>query len=263
MPEHLTALLRLFGLEPGERLIAIDEDRALRVSRSTPNAGGGGAVAIIPLQGVLRPRGPGSMALFRDRLNEAASSADVSAIIIDVDSPGGTVAGTPETAAAMRAAAVQKPVHAVVDSLCTSAAYWICSQATSIIMSPSADVGSIGVIALHMELAKALEQAGIKPTIIRSAPFKAEGNSFEPMTEAARANLQAEVDAAHSDFVRAVAEGRRTSMKKVGSDFGQGRTVNASAAIASGMADNIGTMADVLASLTPKTTSRRRAFAFA
>jgi ClpP class serine protease len=88
------------------------------------------------------------MDAFRASLAQAAANPDVAAIVLDVNSPGGTYAGTPETANAVRAAAA-KPVIAVVDTLCASAAYFIASQAGEVVVTPSGEVGSIGVLAVH------------------------------------------------------------------------------------------------------------------
>lgn len=249
-------ILALAALNLGEPLLAIAEDKAARECRSAA-AAGPSTVAILPLQGALRARG--GMDLFRSRLAEAVANPDVGAIILDVDTPGGTVAGTPETAQAVKDAAAVKPVTAVVDSLCASAGYWIASQATRIMASPSADIGSIGVIAMHMEFSAMLEASGIKPTIIRSTPFKAECTPFEPLTAEALAQIEKEVADCHADFIKTVASGRRVAQSKVSSDFGKGRCMGAQAALEAGMIDGIGTMADVMASMRTKHSFRRRA----
>lgn len=259
-PEQILSFL---AMDTGERILAIDPERAFRTSRTEAASGNATSVAIIPLQGTLRPRGSGGMDLFRQRVQEAAANPDIGAIVLDVDSPGGTVAGTKEAAQAVRDAGQSKSVTAVVDSLAASAAYWIASQAGSIVLTPSADVGSIGVLCIHMEVSKALADFGVAATIMRSVKFKAEGNPFEPLSEEAKANIQDEIDAAHSDFIKAVAAGRRTSQAKVSADFGQGRTVGAQKAVDLGMADRIGTMADVLSGMRTKGSSFRRRAAFA
>ena len=263
------ALLDLYSrlvMTAGERLLLIDEGRALHAAREAAEANQvrPTQVALLPLMGPLFPRGRSfgtfatSMESFRAQLAGAVANPDVGAIVIDVDSPGGTYAGTPETAAAVRAAAQVKPVTAVIDSLGASAAYFIASQAGQLVVSPSADVGSIGVLAVHLDFSQALENDGVRPTIVRSVPFKAEGNLFEPLTAEAKAYLQADVDQAHDVFVRAVAEGRKVSQAKVRDEFGKGRTVSAAKAVELGMADRVGTMGDVLAGVRTKHGFRRR-----
>ena len=264
-------LLQRLVLDGGSRVLAIDETRLLHVSRADKDAAGDAngvrpptSVAVIPLMGPLynRSRWGGGMDAFRTALAAAVANPDVGAIVLDIDSPGGTVAGTPETAAAVRAAAGVKPVTAVVDSLAASAAYWIASQANAIVVSPSAEVGSIGCLVVHMDMSAMLEAEGIKTTIIRSVPAKAEGNPFEPLSDEAMASISADVMESHTDFVRAVAQGRKTSMKTVNETFGQGRTVGAAKAVSLGMADRVGTMADVIGGLRVKgSTFRRRSAA--
>lgn len=255
-------LVMRFAAMAGERLLAVDEERFPRESRSGSVEAPRG-VAIIGLQGALSNRG--GMATFRASLARAVANAEVGTIVLDVDSPGGTVAGTAETAAAVAAAADQKRVVAVADSLMASAAYWIGAQASELVVSPSAEVGSIGVLAVHMDLSKALEDFGIKTTIMRSTPFKAEGSPFEPLTEEARASIMGSVGEAHEDFIRAVAAGRGVSLTKVREDFGQGRVVSAQKAVQVGMADRVATMNDVLAGLMSgsRKPRRRSALAFA
>ena len=254
---NLEQILALAAMNLGEPLLAIAEDRASRLCRTEAAAGGGNTIAILPLQGALRARG--GMDIFRARLADAMANPDVGAIVLDVDTPGGTVAGTMETAEAVKAASQVKPVTAMVDGMCASAGYWIASQASSIVATPSAEVGSIGVLALHMEFSAAMQAAGVKATIMRSTPYKAEGNMFEPLSDEAKAQIESEVSASHADFVRAVAMGRRTSQAKVSSDFGQGRMVGAQKALDTGMIDRIGSMADVLSGMRTKHSFRRRA----
>ncbi|WP_229193601.1 S49 family peptidase, partial [Bradyrhizobium brasilense] len=82
----------------------------------------------------------------------AADDQDVAGIILDVDSPGGTVSATVEAAGAVAAASTKKPVIAVANTLAVSAAYWIASQAGELVMTPSADVGSIGAMIMHQDI---------------------------------------------------------------------------------------------------------------
>jgi signal peptide peptidase SppA len=269
--ELITARQVVGGLvmEGGSQILAIDEARILHAAQraSREEAADANAVraptsvAVIPLFGALYPRGFGwgtNMEGFRARLDQAVNNPDVGAIVLDVDSPGGTVAGTPETANAVRLANQSKPVTAVVDSLAASAAYWIASQAGQVVVTPSGDVGSIGVLAVHTDLSAMLEQDGVKVTILRSTPYKAEGNPFEPLTEAAQESVMGEISRAHGDFVRAVAAGRKKSQAYVEENFGKGRTVSAARAVSAGMADRVGTMADVLGAIRTKSNFRRR-----
>ena len=251
----------------GETLLAIDP-QALAAgprSRSEPAASPPG-VAVIYMFGALTPRSssgwygstPG-MDGVRSALETAAASGEVGSIALVIDSPGGTVAGTPETAAAVRAAAARKPVYAIADTLAASAAYWIGSQASQFFVAPSADIGSIGVFSMHADYSRALSEGGINMTIVKSglSEFKAEGNPYQPLTPEALAAIQGRVDSACADFIRAVAEGRNVPQSRVKTDFGRGRIVSAREAVAAGMADGVMTTADMLNGMMQKPGARR------
>lgn len=226
-----------------------------------------GGIAVLPIHGALMPRAgrsffgswPG-MDTIRSQLRQYANDPEVAAIVLDVDSPGGTVAGTAETGAAVREAAAKKPVVAVANTLMASAAYWIGSQASELVIAPGSDVGSIGAMMMHTDLSKAFDNFGVKLTMIRSAPYKNESAPFAPLSDEAKAHLQARVDDAGAEFIKAVAEGRRVSQTKVKDDFGQGRVYGAREAVARGMGDRIATLDDVIASLAqkPSVKGRRR-----
>lgn len=222
-----------------------------------------GNVAVIPIHGALLPRGgrgffssATGMDNLRAQIRAAANDGDISAIVLDVDSPGGTVAGTMETAAEVKLAASRKPVVAVANTLAASAAYWIASQASQLVMAPSADVGSIGAMVMHVDISKALDDLGVKITMMRSAPFKNEATPFSPLTDEAKTFYQERVDEAGADFVKAVAEGRRTSQANVRERFGQGRVYGAREALARGMVDRVATLDDVISGLIQKPSAR-------
>jgi len=259
MPLTIEALLQRLVLEGGNRILLIDESRALWAG--DPQAAAHAvetaptSIAVVPLTGSLYPR---NLADFASRIDSAANNADVGHIVVPVDSPGGTYTGTPEAATAVARAQAIKPVTAHVGGLAASAAYWIASQAGAIVMNPSSDAGSIGVLAVHIEGSQALEQMGVRATILRSTPYKAEANMFEPLTAEARDHLQGEIDDAHQEFVRTVAAGRRVSQAKVSADFGKGRTMGARQAVAAGMADRVGSLSDVLGAARTRMGAMRR-----
>ena len=251
-------------LSTGERLLALDIDSLGRSARAEGSTTSNvpTTISVIKLHGSIVPRGDRGMEGFRARLASAANNPDVGAVVLDIDSPGGAVAGTAEAATAVKNLAKIKPVYALADTLAASAAYWIGSQATQLWVTPSGSVGSIGVIGMHMDVSQALEQAGIKATVITAGKHKGEMSPFAPLSESAAANLQGEADAEHANFIKAVAEGRKVSQAAVASDFGQGRVINASRAVSLGMADHVGTMADLLGSLRTKSGSMRRRASF-
>lgn len=207
--------------------------------------GRAGSVAIVPVVGVISPRAAvfgvsarGLAATFR----AAAADPEVRAIVADVSSPGGEVGLVAETAEAIRQARRVKPVVAVANPLAASAAYWIGSQATEFLVTPSGEAGSIGVYGMHLDMSAALEKAGLRVTLVAAGKYKVEGNPFGPLEEQARAAMQSDVDRYYDLFTRDVARGRRTTVEAVRGGFGEGRVVGAREAVSLGLADAVGTL---------------------
>lgn len=172
----------------------------------------------------------------RASLAEADARSDVEAIALDVDSPGGYIAGLDETAQAL--AAVSKPTTAYVGSMAASAAYWLASQADRIVaLSPASEVGSIGVACEEYDDDEALARDGIAHRIYTStdAPDKRPDTA----TDEGRSKIIAELDALHAVFVRRVADGRHVAAEKVSKDFGRGGVLTAEKAVAAGMIDEV------------------------
>ena len=215
-----------------------------------------GAVAVVPIQGVITPRPgllgallgiDGSLQRIRRGLAEALADESVGAIVLDVDSPGGAVDGVPETAAEIRQARDRKPIVAVANTQMGSAAYWLASQASEISVTPSGEAGSIGVFAAHEDISGRLEQMGVDITLISAGRHKTEANPYEPLSETARDAIQAEVDAFYDMFATDVAKGRDVAKDAVTSGFGEGRMVLARPAVSEGMADQVETIEAAIA----------------
>jgi signal peptide peptidase SppA len=232
-----------------QRLRTLRRPGSMAASASTrstmvPTAKAGRYTAVIPAHGVavydvdFQPYCFSTLALSRT-VAAAAADPTVENIAIDIDSPGGYVTGTQEAADAVYAARKKKAVVALVNPLAASAAYWIASQAETIIGVPSADVGSIGVFMTHYDLSEAFAEAGIRPTFIYAGKHKVEGNSMQPLAAEAKAFYQTQVDATYSDFTKAVARGRSTSVQTVLQNFGKGRCYDAQTALKLGMIDAI------------------------
>jgi signal peptide peptidase SppA len=219
---------------------------AEHAARPAPSPAGG-AIAVIPIYGLVTQRNAW-LGTSTDRLSAqvlaAVADKGVQAIVLDVDSPGGEVYGVPEAAAVIREARAEKPVVAVANAMAASAAYWLGSQASELLVTPSGEAGSIGVYTMHIDVSKALETAGLKVRLVSAGRYKVEGNPFEPLSDEAAAAIQADVDRYYEMFVRDVAKGRRVSVDAVRGDFGQGRLVGAKAAVTERMADGVGTLAD-------------------
>ncbi|HVA85236.1 MAG TPA: S49 family peptidase [Candidatus Saccharimonadales bacterium] len=219
-----------------------------------------GPVAVIPLYGVISQRssmmsdtsGGTSIDEARQSLRAALRDPQVLAIVFDIDSPGGAVDGVPEFAAELRSLRNgAKPIVAQVDTLCASAAYWLAANMTEIVCTPSGEVGSIGVFAVHEDISAADEMAGVKVTYISAGPFKVEGNPDEPLAEPARAYMQGQVDTFYGMFLGDVAKGRGVTVDAIAATYGQGRTLLARKAQSAGMVDRIDTLEGTIARLTP------------
>lgn len=243
---------------------------ATRRTDSTERASG--AVAVLPLTGVLTPHGSllsmlfggssGGLTDFRENFRDAVTSPDVGAIVLDIDSPGGLHSLVPETAAEIRDARGSKPIIAVANTMAASGAYWIGAQADEFVVTPSGDVGSVGVYMLHEDWSGWNEKEGIRPTYIHAAKYKVEGNMDEPLDDEAKAYMQAEVDSIYTEFLEAVAEGRGTTVDQVRASYGEGRTLRATDALTAGMVDRIDTVEAVIGGLlVPDSTGRAAAMA--
>lgn len=239
---------------------------ARQARRAAPAAGG---VAVIPIHGVMTQRS----GMFSDvsgvcgadnvssDLNAALADPAIASIVLDIDSPGGSVSGIQELADEINAAKARKPVVAVSNSLAASAAYWVGSQASEFYCTPSGSVGSIGVYAAHEDWSKALEAAGVKVTLVSAGKYKTEGNAYEPLSADAQTHMQETIDAYYSAFVKAVARGRNVGVADVRGGMGQGRCLGANEALAAGMIDGIKTLGDVIRAQQRRVSARGNASA--
>jgi signal peptide peptidase SppA len=142
-------------------------------------------------------------------LREAGSRDDIKAVFLNIDSPGGTVAGTPELADAVAALDKKKPVYAFSSGLMCSAAYWVASQARAIYATPSAQVGSIGVVQAVVDNSAALDKAGIKVEVFSVGKYKAMGAPGTPLTDDQRELISSNLAEIAGEFHTAVlAKGR-------------------------------------------------------
>lgn len=262
LPDKLHVIAQLVALRAsGARLGEAEirsrlEEAALTAGPRSPQQNFG-AVAVIPIRGVITRRanlmsqfsGGTSIEKLTAQFRSALADSSVKAILFDVDSPGGSVEGVPELAEEIYRSRSQKRTAAIANGMAASGAYWLASAVGEMAVIPSGQVGSIGVFTEHDDFSKALEQAGIKTTLISAGKFKVDGNDAEPLSDTARADMQAKVDAFYGMFVKAVARGRRVSQDKVRGGFGQGRMVLAADALKEGMVDRVATMDETLGRL--------------
>jgi signal peptide peptidase SppA len=151
----------------------------------------------------------------RQNFLTAISDPEVRAIVLDIDSPGGEVAGCFDLADTIRAARGMKPVWAILSESAYSAAYAIASAADRVTVPRTGGVGSIGVVVMHVDLSKALDKEGIAITLIQYGAHKTEGNPYEPLAPDVRKRIQGEIDMVGELFVSTVAANRGLSIDTV------------------------------------------------
>ncbi len=263
MPERLNALTAVLarwsqGVPATEAVMdRIDTDRTAREARrQAVSSAAGGGIAVLPLYGVITQRGnlvddvsgPGSVStqVFAQALRQALADDTVSQILIDIDSPGGSVYGVSELADEIAAARTQKPVVAIANSLAASAAYWLGAQAAELYVTPGGEVGSIGVWQAHFDYSQALAAEGVTPTLISAGKYKVEGNPYAPLDEEAQGFMQSRVNDYYGAFTKAVARGRAVPIAQVREGMGQGRVLGSEAALAENMVDGVATFDDVI-----------------
>lgn len=228
-----------------------------------------GQAAVVPIMGTVAKRmnmmssisGGASIEFVGAQIRQAVNDPSVRKVILQIDSPGGSVYGVQELADEIYAMRSAKPIIAVADDLAASAAYWIGSAASEFVVTPSGEVGSIGVVAMHVDYSGALEQDGIKVTYIHAGEHKVEGNPYEPLGDDARGFMQKRVDEYYDAFVGAVARNRGVRRSTVIEQFGGGRVFGAEQAKAAGMVDRIATLADVIRGAQPRSRSTNKAMA--
>jgi len=225
-PEKLEAIFGFLQLKAEGRAVeastlasiqgqaAVTAARAQKVSASSK-----GSVAVLPLYGLILHRGSAmgdisgptatSTARFSQQFRQAIDDPSVQAVVIDVDSPGGTVEGVDELASEIRGARGKKKVIAVSNCLCASAAYYIAASCSEVVVSPSSLTGSVGVYCAHEDDSKLLESLGVSMTLVAFGENKTSGNNFEPLSESARADMQKMVNDFGDMFEKSVAAPRR------------------------------------------------------
>lgn len=263
MPERLNAFAGVLGRwMKGEAAAAsviasIEADKMARTAKAANNQrAGGGMISVLSFYGVVTQRGnmvddisgPGSVSTqrFAQSFREALTDPAVGSILIDIDSPGGSVYGVGELAAEIMAARSQKPIIGIANSLAASAAYWVGSACSELYVTPGGEVGSIGVWQAHEDWSAAMEEAGVKTTFISAGKFKVEGNPYQPLDGEAQAFMQSRVDDYYAAFTKGVAKGRGVSIDQVRNGMGQGRVLGADAALSEKMVDGVMTFDDVI-----------------
>lgn len=150
------------------------------------------------------------------QVEHAAANEQVKGIALLVDSPGGYVSGVDEAHGAIMAARAEKPVIAAVQDMAYSAGYWLASAADQISAPRMGGVGHIGTLATHFDLSEMLKQQGITATVLQAGALKADGHPYLPLSDSARADIEARLQAIRAVFAESVAAGRRDIIDAAG-----------------------------------------------
>lgn len=213
-----------------------------------------GTTAIIPVDGTLSKRTflfdcGSTYAGIREAIQTALDDPSVSSILLDVDSPGGTVSGVSELADYIAKADKIKPVYAYTDGLMCSAAYWLACAARQIMAAPTATVGSIGVLATHTDRSARDQSTGIKRTMITAGSHKAIGHDAAPLDDKSRAVIQGNLDQLYGIFTSTVATNRNLAASDA-EHWADGKVFLAADAKAQGLIDDVGTRDNLLAKIS-------------
>jgi len=211
-------------------------------------------VAVIPVKGVLTKGmsffsflfGGSGMKQIGIAFQAALEDPSVQSILLDIDSPGGTVDGTEELAEAIYQARGQKPITAYTDGNMQSGAYWIASAADEIFISgDTVMIGSIGVVATHIDQSKSDEAYGEKWTEITAGKYKRLASSHAPLTKEGAAYIQDQVDYLYSTFVNTVARNRGISEEEALA-MADGKTFIGKQSIEIGLVDGVEAFSDLI-----------------
>lgn len=222
-------------------------------------------VAIIPVYGVISQRmnmfsrisGGTSTEMLGAEVQRALADNSVNSILLDIDSPGGSVSGVQAVSDLIYNARAQKTITAYINPCAASGAYWIASASAEIVMAEGTSIaGSIGVVTLHKDISGAEKMMGVKSTEIYAGKYKRIASSFAPLGEEAQAHIQADVDYIYSLFVDAVARNRGTDAETVLANMADGRIFIGQQAVDAGLVDRIESFDAVLSRLSKPKSNR-------
>lgn len=212
----------------------------------------GKGIALIRLEGVIAasttgggliPRATISPEEIIDQLRQANRDSEIKAVLLRVDSPGGTAAASQEIYAEIRRS--KKPVIVSIGDIGASGAYYVASAADQIMASPASAVGSIGVIIEIPNYQELLKKLGIDYVVITQGKFKDIGNPNRPLTEEEKEILTSQARVVYEQFIMDVARGRRLSREEI-RNLATGLTFPGSEAVRLGLIDQLGNFQDAV-----------------
>jgi signal peptide peptidase SppA len=204
---------------------------------------------VVPLFGTLDKE---TLVWARENVYAMADNEDLGAILLHIDSPGGMVPGTADLATAVSRAASKKLVVAYCEDLCASAAYWIASQANTVIANRTATVGSIGVFLVVADSTRFWEKIGVDFFVVRSGRFKGGTVEGAKLSAEVLEHLQERVDSLARVFIGDVARGRKMTVDRL-REIADGRVFMGAAAQAAGLVDKLSTWEEVIADMRRQT----------
>ncbi|RTL03744.1 S49 family peptidase [Candidatus Dependentiae bacterium] len=216
-------------------------------------------IALIPIHGVMVKRSQIWHGWFSSRvivgsdhwstiIGDLINRTDIETLVFDFDTGGGQVAGTERLGDAIwKARQSGKRTIAVCNEFCASAGLWAAAQCEHVVIPATGSMGSLGVYTVHMDNTKAWQEYGFEKTVIHRGKYK--GIDERPLDADSKADLQRFIDGKYSLFVDAVARGRGLNADEVTKRWGESQLFTGSEAVSTGLADEIGTLQDVLESL--------------
>ncbi|MFQ5398398.1 MAG: signal peptide peptidase SppA [Anaerolineae bacterium] len=214
-----------------------------------PSVGLGDAVAIVRIEGVIssgdKPQvSPGAVSgMVIEDLRAAASDPSVKAIVLRVDSPGGTVTGATQIYEVLTE--IEKPIVASMASVAASGGYQVCAPADHIIARPDTVTGSIGVVMTLFNAEELIDKIGVDVIALTSGPNKTIGSMWENITPQQQEILKSLIDESYNTFVDIVADGRGMSRDKV-LELADGRIYSGRQAVENGLVDELGNLQDAI-----------------
>jgi signal peptide peptidase SppA len=223
-----------------------------------------GAIGVLPLHGPIFPKanmmtemsGATSLEQWSAQFGQMVNDESIGAIMLDIDSPGGSSMMIPETAQMIREARDIKPIYAVANTMAGSAAYGLAAQATQLFASPSSVVGSIGTYMVHTDTSELAEKMGVKQTVIKAGRFKAV--DMETLTDEAREYMQELVGDINDVFINEIAMGRQTTPDAIRGT--EARIYAPQKAVDAGLADGVASFDEVLGDLVGQATGGGESF---
>lgn len=200
----------------------------------------GDGIGVIEIEGVIS-----SSKEINKQLNYFNDRKDIKAIILRINSPGGAVGPSQEIYSEILKIKETKKVIASMSTVAASGGYYIAAAADRIVANPGTITGSIGVIIEFMNFEGLFSKIGLKGTVVKSGKFKDTGSPLRDMRVDEKKYMQSVIDDVHSQFVDAVAEGRKLKRADV-VKIADGRIFTGNQALKLGLVDNIGNLTDAV-----------------